>query len=486
MTWKLRDGLSQRHEAALLARGLDAQVLAEQGLKSVERFDGEFIAIPYIVNGRVHNHKYRTVLGAKRFEQEKGKRRVFYNHDCLSDAELSDKPLVITEGEFDALAAMSAGVRHVVSFPDGAAEPSDKPPTDRLGTLKFAWLDTYDRLLKPVKSIILATDADEPGIALMNDLANKLGRARCKWAAYPDDCKDLNDVLLKHGPEEVRRCLDEAKDVAVEGFYRLWELPPRPEPEAFHPQIPGLERHYMVRPGDFTVVSGIPGMGKSAFVTDLACRMAQKYGWRIAVGSWESWPTTDFRRQIRTWFNGVPERDQTEDEKARADFWMAQHFGFIAPPEGVDMTVEWVLETAKAAVLRFEAKMLILDPWNEMEHLPDQREGMANYVGFAIRRLKEFARTYGVHLIVVAHPRKLQKREDGTYPMPSLYDIADSAAWANKVDVGIIVHRENNLDTVLAVQKVKHHDVIGKPGQLKVRFDTACNRYFPLAPEYGP
>jgi twinkle protein len=484
MSLKVLDALLPQHAAALAARGLDVQLLADMGVVSAQPSSGsreDWVAIPYLVGGKVHSHKYRTVAGAKKFFQDKGKRRVFYNHDCLADGRLEGHPLVVTEGEIDALSAMTAGVGHVVSFPDGAALPAEDDDADRGSAPKFRWLDAYERLLRPVKGIILATDADEPGVALMNDLANKLGRGRCRWVKYPDGCKDLNDVLVRHGPDEVRRCLDDAAEVKVEGFYRLWDMPPRAEPTPYDPGIPGLERHYKVRAGDFCVVTGVPGSGKSAFVTDLACRMAQAHGWRVTVGSWEAWPTTDFRRAVRTWFNGAPERQQSPDEQGRADLWMQEHFSFIAPPEGTDMTVEWVIDMCRTAVQRFESRLIILDPWNEMEHLPDPRESMANYVGFAIRRLKEFAKSYGVHLIVVAHPRKMPRGVDGKAAKPTLYDIADSAAWINKADIGIVVHRENDLDTFIEVQKVKFHDIIGTPGRLLTRFDQACNRYFPLA-----
>lgn len=42
---------------------------------------------------------------------------------------------------------------------------------------------------------------------------------------------------------------------------------------------------------------------------------------------------------------------------------------------------------------------------------------------------------------VVAHPKKLQKKDDGEYPVPTPYDISGSAHWRNKADVCVSVWR---------------------------------------------
>lgn len=478
----IENALSQEHETILASRGLDVELLARLGVTSVRRGNGEhWISFPYLVNGKVLNRKYRTISGEKRFAQDANvPQRVFYNHECLSDPTLRDEPLIITEGEFDAISAMQAGFLRVVSVPDGAMQPSDAAADERLNGKKFSWMNAYERLLKDVKWIILATDADPPGVALLNDLARRLGKPRCKFVRYPEGCKDLNDVLRAHGSDGVRRCIEGAEFVRVEGVFTLADLPPRPDPRPYDCGLGNIYNHYRVRRGDFCVVSGIPGMGKSAFVTDIACRMARLHGWRICVGSFESWPGTDYRRQLRTWFNGSLEINQSEEEKVRADLWINRHFVFMIPDDDRDVGLDWVEEMISTAAIRHEVKMVILDPWNEIDHLPDPRESMTNYVGYAIRKLKMLARKYDVHLIVVAHPTKMPKRADGTYWVPTLYDIADSAAWANKSDVGIIIHRDDNIRTTVHIQKVKHQDTMGRPGKLEVTFDPATARFYPM------
>ena len=122
--------------------------------------------------------------------------------------------------------------------------------------------------------------------------------------------------------------------------------------------------------------------------------------------------------------------------------------------------------------------MLVVDPWNEMDHVRPENMSLTEYTGFAIKQLKRFAQRYRVHLIVVAHPAKMMRGKNGTYPVPSLYDIADSAHWSNKPDVGIIVHRYDmrTPNTLLRIAKVRYRSV-GRPGDLAGVWDEERSRY---------
>ena len=62
---------------------------------------------------------------------------------------------------------------------------------------------------------------------------------------------------------------------------------------------------------------------------------------------------------------------------------------------------------------------------------------------------------------------------------PSLYAISDSAHWANKCDIGIVIwkpHRDRDI-TELSVRKSRYHDQIGRPGEVMMRFNVATRRF---------
>jgi twinkle protein len=153
-----------------------------------------------------------------------------------------------------------------------------------------------------------------------------------------------------------------------------------------------------------------------------------------------------------------------------ADSWINEWFSFIVPTLDEDADMVWLLDRLRAAVTRKGAKVAIIDPWNELDHDPPMGMSRTEYTGDCIRRLKRFAMQHLIHLIVVAHPAKMQRDRDGKIPVPTLYDIADSAHWANKPDVGIIVHRKDEDRTLIRIAKSRYHDTIGTPGDAIVKY----------------
>lgn len=112
-----------------------------------------------------------------------------------------------------------------------------------------------------------------------------------------------------------------------------------------------------------------------------------------------------------------------------------------------------------------------------MDHMRPKDMSLTEYTGYAIKRFKAFARQHNIHLIVAAHPAKMKRNTDGGYDIPSLYDISDSAHWYNKADVGIVVHRISETESLIRVAKSRYHDIIGVPGEIDCMFNKAFNRF---------
>lgn len=466
--------LTDRHLAAIEARGLDPELLVKHGVGASRKLGGDCIGIPYFDNGVRVATKYRTLTGEKRFTQDAGSRQILWNIDCLRDQTLADHPVIICEGEMDALAAIQAGFPRVVSVPGGA--PKDR--VEDTDGKKYAFLDEAKPLLENCREIILATDGDGPGFNLRDDLAVRLGAHRCKHLGYPKDCKDLNDALRLYGTKGVVKTISRAKLISIRGYFELDELPQVEELRAYETGIVNLADHYKLRLGDLTVITGVPGHGKSSFINEVTCRMARQHGWRTVFASFEQAPQTDHRRSLRTFFAEKLEVHMSDAEIVAADAWIRRHFGFIVPGDDDEVTLVWMLETMAQAVLRKEAQIAVIDPWNEMDHTRPPDMSQTDYVGFAIKQFKKFARKYRIHLIVAAHPAKMVRGKDGKYPVPSLYDIADSAHWSNKPDVGIVIHRPDLSvnETLIRVVKARYQQ-IGRPGEITGAWNGDRCRY---------
>ncbi len=455
--------LSAAHIDILEGRGLDPERLASLGVESSDELGPDTIAIPYWRDDQRVGMKFRTIAGAKRFSQQPGSAQILYNLEAIRDPGLQDQAVIVTEGEIDCWAALQAGFQRSVSVPNGAPMQS----VGERSAAKYEYLADMAGLPDDA-IVILATDDDDPGRALRADLALRLGARRCKWLKYPKGCKDLGDALRLYGTRGVVETISRAQWI-VGNVYRMSDIPATAHAAPHDSGFPGLSAHYRLRLGDLCVVTGVPSHGKSAFVGDLVCRMALQHKWRVCFASFEQQPTLDHRRMLRSWRGGGLVNDLDDETLRQADEWIEEHFSFVVPDGDSYPTFAWVMDRFAAAALRYGTRLFVIDPWNELEHDHPKDVSMTEYVGACLRDIKAFARKYEAHMIVVAHPAKLRK-EDGKLPIPTLYDIADSAMWANKADVGIVVHREGEEKTIIRVAKSRYHDQIGKTGEAHVRY----------------
>jgi len=463
--------ISKIHAEILQERDIDLELVTNLGWNTGKQDGGKWLIIPYIKNGRMVNRKYRAFEPQKEFRQDKDAVKCFWNYDCITDESLSDHPLVITEGEFDATIAIQAGFPRSVSVPDGAPAQSIIDPS----STKYNYvMDAIDDM-RGVKRIVLATDGDGPGCVLRDDLAARIGKPRCQFIRYPEGCKDLNEVACRCGLERVRQIINEASWMKISGLFKMSDLPPMQESCQIKMGDDVLDYFIRVRRGDFHVLTGIPGMGKSTWINDMACRLALESGVVTAFFSPEQRTQIDHRRALRWRYTGSPPGTWTAMEEIAADNWIDDHFVFMVEPDDEDADLQWWFDTAMGAILRHNATVLIIDPWNELEHRRDSGQSLTEYVGDSIKQMKKFAKRMNVHLIVAAHPAKLQRdKKTGEIPIPTLYDISDSAHWINKADLGVVIHRDE-VGCILNITKARYRGYNGVPGILRGVWDSRSN-----------
>lgn len=486
--------ISDKHLQWLESRGIGAETAVRSGLYT----DKQALAFPLVEDGKTVGTKFRGPN--KSFWQAKDGKKTFWNADALNDPSLllepenNGLPLIITEGEIDALTAIECGFPLSVSVPEGAPPASDEPtvnnPLDD-ATGKFQFMFNNHVKLKRIKRFVLAVDNDAPGIRLASELVRRLGASRCLFVTYPDGCKDLNEVLLMHGREAVAEVLNGAKPYPVKGLYRLEDYPPAEPIRPIRTGWATLDKHFGLFPGAFTVVTGIPGHGKTTWTMGLSVNIAKIYGWKTAIFSPEMPTVPHLHNKLRTIASKRPLGRLLSDRQMlrEADQFLNDAFVFIDadPEEGMDgdMTLEWVIDRAHDAVHRHGVKHLIIDPWNEVEHSKPANEPMPDYIGRGIRMLKRFAKERQVAVTVIVHPTKAVGGESPR--MPNLYDCEGSAHWYNKPDLGVVVGRDpedpSGLTTIIRVAKVRF-DGTGEKGDVRMKFDKDTSSFEMLDPTY--
>jgi twinkle protein len=229
--------------------------------------------------------------------------------------------------------------------------------------------------------------------------------------------------------------------------------------------------------------TGTPGSGKSEFIDALAVNLAGRYGWRFAICSFENAPEEHISKLAEKYL-GLPFWDGPIHRMSEAELlgviegWISDHFHLIRF-DAEAPTIEAILDKARAAVTRHGIRGLVIDPYNEIEHRRPANMTETEYVSQLLGMVKRFAQNHGVHVGFVAHPAKPHRDGNGSSPVPTLYDIIGSANWANKADVGVVVHRDPEKDqtrTDIYMRKVRFKSV-GKIGAVSLRWDRATGRY---------
>jgi twinkle protein len=439
------------------------------------------IAFPYYRNDEVVNVKYRTA--EKHFRMEKGAELVLYGIDDITPG----APLYFVEGEIDKLSFEEAGIRNCVSVPNGAKTNLDV-------------LASAESLLVKCSRFVIAVDNDEPGRALEAELIRRLGPEKCYRVTWHEGCKDANEVLMSYGVDGLLECLKDAAPVPIEGAFEVRDIMPdlielyeNGRPRGEYPGWDNLAELYRPRLGDWTVITGSPGSGKSSFLAALMVNLAIRSGWSFAVYPPENMPPQEYVSLLMEIYSGQPfnfgpQPRMSRETMLEAAEWVQDHFIILNPVEG-QRDLDGLLSLAKSFVFRRGIKGFVIDPWNELEHFQPGNQTETQYIGQSLIKLRHFARNYQVHVWVVAHPAKLQKIDGNTYPVATLYDIAGSAHWFNKADMGISVWRDKSDDmkpVEVHIQKVRFR-WCGHLGMASLYYDKVTGQYFeqPVVNELG-
>lgn len=432
------------------------------------------IQFNYFEGETLVNIKYRDAK--KNFKQFKGGKPIFYNLNCME----SFDEIIIVEGEIDALSFFEAGFPNVISVPAGATD-SDTATLEYLNVC-------YDYLKG--KKFIIAVDNDPKGISFRNVLANRLGKDVCRYIAFEDGVKDANDLLVKYGSSDFRNHLS-THDFPLDGIEKLSDFECDLDniylngyPEGQRLGYPSFDKLITWFPSQVTVLTGIPGHGKSEFVDQIIIKLAE-FNWKSGIFSAENQPAAQhavklIEKKIEKSMFGFDKMSDYEYQKAK-EFLNEMYF-FIKFNE-VNLSIDSILQRAKELVTRYGIKMLVIDNWANLDH---QYEGMSEhqYIGQSLIKIMNFSKMYNIHIIVVAHPTKIYKNKDtGLHEVPNLYSISGSSHWFNKPDNGITIYRDMETgQTEVHVQKVRWK-FTGKVGHSVFNYNKGAGTYLDV---YSP
>jgi twinkle protein len=472
--WDNRTNLSEKAVKYFESRKIPQRVLTEMKItEGPEKMPPEWkecntIRFNYFQDGELVNVKYRT--GDKRFKMVAGARLIPYNLDAVREK----RECIVTEGEFDCLTFIACGFPHTVSVPNGASENT-------------SYLDgCWDEYFEDKDTVYIAVDTDAKGLILRSELVRRFGAERCRIVSYGGECKDANELYIRHGLEAVRASVYNAEEIRVEGVFRVADFEEGLDalyenglPRGLTTGHANFDALCSFETGRLCVMTGIPGHGKSEFLDEIMERMNIRHGWKAACFSPENFPLRLHASKLVSKLTGKRfGRDSLHpDEYARVKAYMNENFFFIFPDE--QFSVDTILEKGRYLVRRHGVKVFAVDPWNRLEHRIPPGMTETNYISQTLDRLTGFAQRQDVLLFLVAHPRKMNRNPSGKYDIPTLYDINGSANFFNKADYGMSVFRDRETGLItVSVQKVKFRH-LGEAGNALFQYNINNGRYTP-------
>lgn len=452
--------------------------------KVIEKTDRNSVGFPYLMDGVPVNFKYRNIDN-KQFSQEVGGYHLLWNYDNA----MSHDRLLITEGEMDTLAFVTAGVHFAVSLDSGAPNPEDRSVEKKFECVTNSW-----SLIEKASIVYIAADNDQNGKIAEKELIRRIGVEKCKVIDF-GQYKDANEYLMFEGSDALRGLLDTASDPKVDGIFQakefylqVMDLYNNGLAKGSTTYMPTIDEAWKWRMGEVNLWTGYNNEGKSKLLRYLEMLKAKFDGWKSALFIPEDMPQAEWFEDMCHMYIGKPldpemKMRATIEEVNEAMSFLNDHFYIVYPEK--KFTLESLFDKFKYLIRRHGVRVIDIDPYNTVEHLYEKGMTIDQYVSKFMGDVKRFAVEHSVAFNVVAHQNPPdQKNPDGTYPAPRKYKIKNGGTFSDKADNVLGVWRpRRQIDfkdptVTFLSEKIKKQKYTGKADlQVDIQYDFFSNRY---------
>ena len=423
----------------LKKRGISSEIAKKYEI-TIKQETNNILVFPfYDEKGELQFIKYRKTD----FDKEKDKNKEWCEKDCkpilfgMKQCNEKFDRLVLTEGQLDSLSVAEAGIENAVSVPTGANG--------------FTWIPYCWDWLTKFEEIVVFGDCEKGKITLLDDISKRFPN-KVKHVRESDylKCKDANEILLKHGPDAIKKAVDNAIALPVNKVLSLADVE--------NVNIFELQKLKTgLKELDDTLYGGIPfgivclvagkrGDGKSTLTSQIMGQAVEQgyntfaYSGELPNYLYKSW--FDFQIAGRNHItennkDGRINRFITNPNQKLINDWYREK-AFIYDNRIVeDDEQEDLLKTITQAIMQYGIKVILIDNLMTAMYI-DEKQGSDKYdqQGRFVRALTKIALQYDCLILLVAHRRKNSFTTDANDEVSGSGDITNLAGMVLSYDRG--------------------------------------------------
>lgn len=443
---------------------------------TVQKGKPNVLVFPFLdEKGQMQFIKYRKTDyrpdkdAAKEWCEKNCKPILFGMYQC----DVSNKTLIMTEGQIDSLSVTEAGISNAVSVPTGKNG--------------FTWVPHCWDWLQQFEVLIIFGDCEKGEITLLNDMKRRFkGVVRAVRQVDYKGCKDANELLQKYGKKFVAYAVEHACDVPVQ---QVKELADVESVDLFSmPKIPtGIKQVDRVLSGGIylgqtVILTGKRGDGKSTFASQIlvnaldAGKKVFAYSGELQDYFFKRWMDLQIAGRRNVIDRAIPEGGVsyyiTRETEERISRWYRGRAYLYDNNAADDNDYKSLLDIMEQAIQQYGVELLLLD--NLMTVLDiDVKDDLYRSQSKFVDKLVKMAKRQQVAVILVVHPRKNRYGQDDTD------EVAGSADITNKVDV-VMTYKRDLEDETARVLTISKNRLTGKlavgNGAIHMFYDESSKR----------
>eukprot|EP01080_Neovahlkampfia_damariscottae_P003074 gene3074-5244_t len=372
----------------------------------------------------------------------------------------NSKEIILTEGEFDAMAIHEQTKLPACSIPNGCR------------SLPIQVL----QMLEKFEKIYLWMDNDLPGQEGVEIFTKKLGISRC--FICKSDAKDANEALLKK--MNINQILKEAKQMSHNQILNYSSFKDQVKNSLFSKELSGTPSKLFPnlnriikghRAGELSLITGPTGIGKTTILSQMSLDYVQQ-GIPTLWGSFEIKNTN----LVKSMLCQMAQKDLSkyptiEFEKVSEIF---EKFPLYFMDFYGSTNIDDVIDTMEYSSYVYDVQHVVIDNLNFM--LSGQGRGFDKFENQdkAIEKLRNFATKKNVHVSLVVHPRKTSEEEE--IGISSIFGTAKATQEADNV----LVIQNGRKYRSLAIKKNRFD---GALGSVPYKFEKESRRILELTNE---